>query len=153
MKRVAVVRVRGKVGTREPVEETMRKLRLTRVNHCVVIDDSPQNMGMVKKCCDYVTWGEIDAGTLALLVMKRGRTPGNRRVGEEELGGSGFDSFESFAEKVFKFECELSALKNLKPVFRLHPPSGGHRHIKKPYPAGALGYRGIKINELLRRMV
>lgn len=152
-KRIAVVRVRGQVGTRGDVEDTLRRLRLTRVNHCVVIDDSPQMMGMVKKCANYITWGEIDSGTLALLIEKRGRAPGNRRISSEELRISGVDSFESLSEKVCNFECELDALKCLKPVFRLHPPSRGYRHVKKPYPRGALGYRGEKINELLRRMV
>jgi len=150
-KRIAVVRVRGKVGSRRTVEETLEKLRLTRVNHCVVIDDSPQRMGMVKKCSSYVTWGEINPGTLALMIEKRGRATGNRRIEENELGS--FESFEKFSEKVCNFECELGALKCLKPVFRLHPPRRGYRHVKKPYPAGALGYRGVKINELLRRMV
>lgn len=152
-KRVAVVRVRGTVSTKGVVEDTLAKLRLTRVNHCVVIDDSPQNMGMVKKCSEYITWGEIDPGTLAFMLNKRARAPGNRRIGNDELKSSGFESFEEFAEKVCSFGCELSALKCMKPVFRLHPPTKGYRHIKRPYPKGALGYRGEKIDELLRRMV
>jgi large subunit ribosomal protein L30 len=152
MRRIAVIRVRGKVGVRGNIEETLAKLRLTRVNHCVVIDDTPQKIGMVRKCSNYVTWGEIDAGTLTLLIRKRGRAAGNRRIGGE-LSSGGFESFENFAEKVCNFECELSALKPLKPVFRLHPPRKGYRHVKKPYPKGALGYRGERINELLRRMV
>ena len=152
-KRIAVVRVRGEVGTRGDVEDTLKKLRLSRVNHCIVIDDAPQKMGMVKKCSNYITWGEVDSGTLALVLRKRARAPGNKRIGKEELKLGGFESFEKFAEKVCSFECELSALKVMKPIFRLHPPRGGHRHVKKPYPEGALGYRGEKINELLRRMV
>ena len=152
-KRVAVVRVRGTVATKGVVEDTLGELRLTRVNHCVVIDDSPQNMGMVKKCSNYITWGEIDSATLAFLLSKRARAPGNRRIGTDELQGSGFKSFEEFAEGVCNFECELSALECMKPVFRLHPPRKGYRHVKKPYPKGALGYRGERINELLRRMV
>ncbi len=152
-KRVAVVRVRGSVGTKGEVEDTLGKLRLTRVNHCVVLANSPQNMGMVKKCSNYITWGEIDPSTLALMLGKRGRAPGNARIGSDELRSSGFESFEDFAEKVCNFECELNALKCMKPVFRLHPPTKGYRHVKKPYPKGALGYRGERINELLRRMV
>lgn len=152
-RRVAVVRVRGSVGTKGTVEDTLTKLRLTRVNHCVVIDDSPQMMGMVRKCSDYITWGEVDPVTLALLLGKRARAPGNRRIGGDELRSSGFESFEDFAEKVCGFKCELNALKFMKPVFRLHPPTKGYRHVKKPYPRGALGYRGERINELLRRMV
>ena len=152
-KRIAVIRVRGTVGVRGDVERVMEKLMLTRVNHCVVVDDSPQSMGRVKKCSSYLTWGEITPDTLALMVMKRGRAPGNKRIGNEEIEADNLGSFDKFAEKVCSFECELSALKCLKPVFRLHPPKKGYRHIKKPYPKGALGYRGDKINELLNRMV
>ncbi|MCX6775474.1 MAG: 50S ribosomal protein L30 [Candidatus Micrarchaeota archaeon] len=152
-KRIAVIRVRGEVGVRRKVEDILRRLMLTRVNHCVVVDDSPESMGMVKKCSSYITWGEITPDTLALLVMKRGRAPGNKKIGSEEIESYGLGSFEKFAEKLCNFECKLSALKCLKPVFRLHPPRKGYRHIKKPYPQGALGYRGDKINELLKRMV
>jgi len=151
-RRIAVIRVRGRVGVREKVEDTLEKLGLTRVNHCIVIDDSPQKMGMVEKCSSYVTWGEVDAPTVALMVKKRGRI-GGRRIGGEELKKYGFESFENFAEKFCNFECELDAIAGIKKVFRLHPPRGGHRHTKKPYPEGALGYRGERINELLRRMV
>jgi large subunit ribosomal protein L30 len=38
-------------------------------------------------------------------------------------------------------------------VFRLHPPSRGLRSVKLHFPKGDLGYRGEKINELLKRMV
>lgn len=44
-------------------------------------------------------------------------------------------------------------LKERGPIARLNPPSHGYKSIKKPFPAGALGYRGDKINELLGRMV
>ena len=43
-----------------------------------------------------------------------------------------------------------------KGFFRLSPPRGGfeRKGIKKPFGAGgALGYRGAKINELVRKMV
>jgi len=152
-KRIAVIRVRGEVGVRGNIEDILGRLMLTRVNHCVVVDDSPAHMGMVRKCSSCVTWGEIAPDTLALLVRKRGRAPGNRRIGNGEIESYGLGSFEKFAEKVCNFECELNALKCLKPVFRLRPPRKGYRHIKKPYPQGALGYRGDGINELLKRMV
>ena len=41
----------------------------------------------------------------------------------------------------------------LKPVFRLHPPRKGYEGIKRSFKeGGALGYRGEKINHLIRRM-
>jgi len=35
----------------------------------------------------------------------------------------------------------------------LKPPKGGLKAIKKPYPRGDLGYRGDKINDLIKRML
>ena len=36
--------------------------------------------------------------------------------------------------------------------YRLHPPRGGFRKtIKRPRPQGELGYRGEKINDLIKR--
>jgi len=54
------------------------------------------------------------------------------------------------------FEAELSDIPDLKPVFRLKPPSKGYDRggIKQPYTkGGALGYRSEKINDLLKRMI
>ena len=45
-------------------------------------------------------------------------------------------------------------LKNVKPIFRLHPPRKGYEGIKRTFTVkGALGYRGTEINKLIRRMV
>lgn len=152
MRRIAVVRVRGKVGVRKEVEDTLEKLKLTRVNHCVIVDDSAESMGMVRKCSSYITWGEVEPQTVALLIKRRGRV-GRKRVDERVMKECGFESFDKFGEMFCSFQCELDAIRGMKHVFRLHPPRGGHRHVKKPYPEGALGDRGKEINALLRRMV
>ena len=48
---------------------------------------------------------------------------------------------------------EIEKDSGIKPVFRLSPPSGGFNAVKEYYPKGDLGYRGEKINELLKRMI
>ncbi len=40
-----------------------------------------------------------------------------------------------------------------KRVVSLKPPKGGFRSLKQMYPKGDLGYRGEKINELIKRMI
>jgi large subunit ribosomal protein L30 len=105
---------------------------------------------MIKKAKDYVTWGEIDRDTLKELILTSGEFVNNGRVTEEEIKKrTGMDA-DTFVEKVLSGEVKLSDY--LKP-FRLHPPRKGYRNTKLPYPEGALGYRGDKINELLRRMM
>ncbi|HDI75294.1 MAG TPA: 50S ribosomal protein L30, partial [Thermoprotei archaeon] len=126
-KRLAVIRIRGTVGVRKDIEYTLRLLRLVRKFHAVVIDDRPDYLGMLQKVKDYVTWGEIDAETLAELLRKRGRLAGNRRLTDEDVKKLGYSSIEEFAEAVIEFKAELSDIPGLKPVFRLDPPKGGFK--------------------------
>lgn len=151
-KKIAVIRVRGRTGVRSDLTEAMRLLGLTRANHCVVVNGSPQTLGMVESCKGYLTWGEIDKDTLAALVEKRGMLEGDKRLTEAFMKAGGFSSFGAFAEKMIAGDGKLNSL-GMKRVFRLHPPRKGHRSTKKPFPYGALGNRGAEINELIRRMM
>ena len=54
---------------------------------------------------------------------------------------------------VSKFEKSGMKGSGLKPLFRLNPPSKGFKATRLGYPKGDLGYRGGKINELLKRMI
>ncbi|AXI25221.1 50S ribosomal protein L30 [Methanofervidicoccus sp. A16] len=151
----AVVRVRGRVGVRGDISDTLKMLRLHRVNHCVIVPETDTYKGMLEKVKDYVTYGEIDKDTLIKLILKRGRLPGDRRISEEKIEELMGMSVEELSEKIIKGEI---LLKNtpLKPVFRLHPPRKGYDKagIKKPFSVGgALGYRGREINKLLERMM
>ena len=76
----AVVRVRGNINVRRPIKDTLLMLRLNRVNHCVIIPESPEFAGMLKKSKDYVTWGEIDETSLTELITARGKLTGDNDV-------------------------------------------------------------------------
>jgi len=156
-KRIAVVRVRGKVKVRGNIENTMKLLNLTRVNHCTVIDNREQYRGMIKKVNNHVTWGEIDEGMMEKLLSKRGRLQGNEKITDGYVKkNTESKSLKEFSGRFMKFESELKDIPKLKPVFRLSPPSKGYERkgIKKPVSVGgALGYRGEKINELLEKMI
>ena len=154
MAKLALIRIRGRVNVKRPVKDTLAMLRLHKVNHLVIVDDTPSYKGMIQKVKDYITWGEINAETLAKLIEKRGRLQGNKRVTEEYVQEKLGMSIKEFAEKVINGEMKLSDLPGLKPVFRLHPPRKGYRSIKRPFKlGGAFGYRGEKINDLLLRMM
>ena len=147
----AVIRVRGKVGVKSEIEETLRRLRLTRVNHAVVIPETPEYEGMLRKAKDYITWGEIDAETLTNLILKRGKIRKDGKATEEKIKELSGMTLAEFVEKAVSNEINIH--KFLDP-FRLHSPRGGYRKVKLPYKVGgALGYRGDKINDLLRRMM
>ncbi|HDH91457.1 MAG TPA: 50S ribosomal protein L30 [Candidatus Aenigmarchaeota archaeon] len=150
----AVVRVRGKVGVKREIEDTLKLLRLKAVNNCVIIPETPDFKGMLEKVKSYITWGEIDKETLVELLRRRLRLKGNKRVDEKILKEvTNYESFEKFAEDLLQEKIKLKEFEKLEPVFRLSPPSKGYKSIKLPYPKGDLGYRGKAINELLKRMI
>ena len=141
----AVVRVRGTVGIDERVERTLKLLNLEKPNHCTIVPANESYKGMLQKVKDFVTWGEIDDDTLRLLVEKKGRKAGNKKLDEKEV--------QEVVEKIKKYGINKSGIK---PVFRLAPPRKGYERggVKKPYKVGgALGYRGKEINSLIRRML
>ena len=151
----AVVRVRGSVGVRGDIADTLKMLRLHRVNHCVIIPNTETYRGMLNKVKDYITYGEIDKDTLIKLILKRGRLPGNKRLNEEKIKELTELSIEDLSEKIINGEITLKNTP-LKPVFRLHPPKKGYDKggIKNPFSVGgALGYRGSEINKLLDKMI
>jgi large subunit ribosomal protein L30 len=139
----AVVRVRGSVNVPREVRDTLKMLRLTRVNHCTVIPKSPDYDGMLRKAQSFITWGELTKETLEKLVAKRGRIKGDERL-------SGKEGKEA-SKKIIKDGSMKDS--GIKPVFRLSPPSKGYRSIRMAYPRGDLGNRGEAINQLLKRMI
>jgi len=158
-KRLAVIRVRGKVHLRGDISDTMKLLNLTRVNHCVVVDNRVQYLGMINKAKDYITWGEIDAKIMNKLLSKRGMLTGNKKLTDDYISKNeniNYNSIEELSTGIVDFNAEFKDVPDLKPVFRLRPPKKGYDRggIKHPYSlGGALGYRGEKINELLERMI
>ena len=124
--KIALIRIKGQTKIKTEKKTTLDMLSLYRKNYCVVLDKTPSVMGMVKKVEDLITWGEVDASTIKELTDKRGEK--TKKKGKEVL----------------------------KPFFRLCPPRGGfeRKGVKVPFKiGGALGYRGNKIKDLIKRML
>lgn len=123
MKKICVIRITGQIRLRKEVADTLGMLCLRKKYSCIVVDDNKVNMGMINKVKDFVTYGELNDETYKQLAEKRG-----------------------YVTKEGK----------LKKFFRLHPPRKGweRKGTKVSYKAGgALGYRGDKINDLVKRML
>ncbi|MEM0253262.1 MAG: 50S ribosomal protein L30 [Candidatus Bathyarchaeia archaeon] len=152
---IAAIKIRGTIRAPLEVRETLRMLNLKRTNYAILIDDRPSFIGMLRTAQNYVTWGEISKDTIALLIEKRGRLAGNKKITEEYLQEIGYKSIDELAEDIFNCKIEYWKLPGIQPYFRLHPPTKGFRgKIKKSYSMGGeLGYRGETINELIRRMI
>lgn len=150
---LAVVRIRGSVGVRKKFEDTMKMLRLNEQNTCAVVHDDPSYKGMIEEVKDYVTFGQINFDMFLAMLKKRGRLEGDKRLDEKNVKETGYDSIEKMAKEIFEGKVNIRRIPNMKPVFRLTPPSGGFKSIKEHYPKGDLGSRGEAINELLKRMI
>ncbi|MFH1072960.1 MAG: uL30 family ribosomal protein [Nanoarchaeota archaeon] len=123
--RYAAILIRLGGGIRGEIKDTLFMLRLRKKNCCVIVDESTTGLGMLRKCKDFITYGEIDAETEAFLKEKRGiPDPANKG--------------------------HLKQYFLLHP-----PRGGfGRKGIKVPFTkGGALGYRKTAINALIRRMI
>ena len=152
---LAVVRLRGTINVRRDVKDTLRMLHLTRANHATIISPTPQYLGMLQKAKDLITWGEISKENILGLLRKRGEITGGRRLTDDHVKEKGCENLEEVAEKIYTSRLRLKDLDGVKPVFRLHPPSKGYKKsLKRDFTEdGELGYRGEKINELIRKMI
>ena len=140
--KLAAVRIRGLTEIKTTIKDTLQMLRLYKNNFCVILPNNQPYLGMLKQAKDYITWGEIDEGTFKILLEKRG----------EEFTGRETDA----NEKIKYNDFFVFDNKKYKKYFRLNAPRKGfgRKGIKHPFQrGGALGYRGEKINELIKRMI
>ena len=154
--KIAVIRLRGITGIKRDIKDTMNMLRLYNKNHCIIIDNSQNMIGMLRKIKDYVTWGEVDEKTFRELLLKRGRTIGKKNLTLDYLKEKTKLSIDEFVNEFFNLKKNFKDIPGLKPYFRLKPPVKGfeRKGIKVPFSmGGALGYRKDKINDLILRML
>ena len=82
---LAVIRIRGRTGIRRPMEDTLIKLRLTRINHMVLLPEENVYKGMLQRAKDYVTWGEVTKDVLVEALRERALLRGRKKPSEEDL--------------------------------------------------------------------
>ncbi|MFZ3170098.1 MAG: 50S ribosomal protein L30 [Candidatus Methanoperedens sp.] len=150
----AIVKLRGEVKTRQDIRDTLRMLRLDRVNHCVVVPETPTYHGMIHKAKDYVAWGVITPETLAEMLENRGKLEGGDDLTEEYLSeNTKFKSFNELAKAICEGSISISDIPKMKPVFRMHPARKGLKGTKRTFQEGGdLGFHGTEINVLLTKM-
>lgn len=140
--KLAIILVRGMAKSREVIQGTLNLLRLHRKNHCVLAADNPSVRGMLQQAKDYLTWGEITQEMETELMERRGQIYQGRVT--DRKGKYTYRTFFDYNGKKYK------------PFFALQPPKKGfgRKGIKVAFRAGgALGYRGEKINDLIKRML
>ena len=154
-----LVRIRGTVNVTGKISDTLDMLHLERPNAACVIPKTESYMGMVNRVKDYVAYGDIDFETMAALLKARGRWMGDKPMDDASIKAATNNKYatvDAFAKAVANGQATIKELgENAKPVFRLHPPTGGHKGSTKRHftVKGELGYRGKEINDLIRRMM
>jgi len=152
---IVVVKIRGLVSAQRETRETLQFLHLLHTNHAVLIDSRAAYKGMLQRVNSYVTWGEPTKETVALMLQKRGRIAGDKKLNDEYLQKTGYKSIDDLAEAIVTCKTQYQKMPDIEPRFKLHPPSKGYKgKTKRGFKAGGeAGYRGSAINELVKRMV
>ena len=151
---IAAIRVKGTAGVNKVINDTLKMLRLNRINHAVLIPENPSYQGMLVKSKDYITWGEIDEESLTQLIKERGELVGGSEVTDDYLKeNTDYSSIKDLSKAILQSKVKLEDV-NIKPVFRLHPPRKGYENTKKSFKeGGSLGYREGQIKDLIKKMV
>jgi len=154
-KPLVVVKIRGIVRAQKETRETLEFLHLLHTNHAVLIDSRPSYNGMLQRINSYITYGEPTKEIVAMMLQKRARLAGNKKLTDEYIQKAGYKSIDDLAEAIVSCKVQFQKLPDVQPLFKLHPPSKGYKgKTKKGYNAGGeAGYRGEAINELVKRML
>jgi large subunit ribosomal protein L30 len=152
---IAVIRVRGTVNVKPNIKNTLKLLRLTKVNHCVLLEENKISNGMLQIVKDYTTWGEIDIDTTINLIKNRGKLSGDKIITDEYVkSATSFNNIDKLSQAIIENKFNYKEIPEVKPLFRLNPPKKGYKGIKRSFSnGGALGYRGKEINKLILRML
>jgi len=151
----AAVRVRGIINIKPDIKKTLQLLNLTRVNHCVLLEEKPSIKGMLQVAKDYITWGEVNKEVLEKLITNRGKLEGDKELTVNHLkSATSYGNMEKLSQAIIDNKFSYKDIPNVKPIFRLNPPKNGYEGVKRSFVNKcALGYRGKNINKLIERMI
>ena len=123
MSKIAVVLIRGLVGIRFDMRDTLKALNLNKKHTSAVVEDTPTVRGRLNKVKDFTTFGIINEETLKELQEKRGQKDSEGNLKKAFFLAPPKGGFER---------------KGIKKAFTI---------------GGALGERGDAINELIKKMM
>ena len=152
-----VVRLKGSFGMPIQIEKTLTTLRLNRKFNAVLLESNASVVATLRQAKDYVTWGEATSRDIAMLLKERGEFLGGLPITDKSVQEKfGVETIDGLVTTLARGGITLKQLwqKGVKPVFRLHPPSGGFAtSTKRPHGSrGELGYRGPEMTNLVARM-
>ncbi|AEB96048.1 50S ribosomal protein L30 [Metallosphaera cuprina] len=149
---ILAIRIRGSAATPWQAQETLTMLNLSKQYNAVVYPRNDSIIGMLRKVQSYITWGELNSEGAKALISRIETSHGklNDKIIKEK-----FHSTDELIQRLVQGEVKLSEIEGVKLPIRLHPPKGGFKGKTNAFigAGGEVGYRGEKINELVKRMV
>lgn len=151
----AVIQLRGEIDLSEEMVDTLRMLNLHKQNHCTLVPETESYRGMITKVHNHIAYGEPSVDAVEMLLTRRGEPDqGDADINDEWVDeNTDYDSVAALADALHAEETTLQE-QGLSPVFRLHPPRGGHDGVKNPVSdGGQIGEHSTEeIDELLEAM-
>lgn len=120
---IAAVLIRGLLGTRHEIKDALASINLQQKHTCVILKDTPQIRGVLNRCKDMITFGEITPEIQKLLDEKRG---------QKDQDG------------------KLKPFYRLHPPRGGFERKGIKKSFTE---GGVLGNRGAKMDDLIKRMI
>ena len=159
---IIIIRICG-IWSRIPkeIQTILAKLNLKNLYNAVILFYNKDTLKMIKLIENYVTWGYIKKTRIEELLRKRGSVMQNEEQNEldnaeieNHLGKYGIFCIEDIVHEL-SYET-----KNAKPVleyigyFKLSNKEEGFDKVNIPFEKGGnSGFRGDKINALLKKMI
>jgi large subunit ribosomal protein L30 len=149
-----IVNLHGVINSKSGVRNALSELKTERKFTATVVTDDEQTKGMLRACKDYLAWAPAEKELLSSLLEKRGMVSESKRLDSGALKTLGFKNYDELAEKMLKEEIRLSAVKGLRPFFRLSPPKGGFKRTlrRQATDRGTLG-SNADLPQIVRRML
>lgn len=156
-----VVRIERTEGVSLLVQKTIAKLRLKKLFSGVFVLVTPQSVKMLRTVEPYVTWGFPNLKSVRELILKRGQAKINNKtvpltdntVIEEHLGRFGVICLEDLIHEIAFPGEHFQKISSFLCPFHLSVA----RHATKNRVGfrkemGSPGYRGERINQLIRQL-
>ncbi|KAK7802128.1 hypothetical protein U0070_008766 [Myodes glareolus] len=156
-----VIRMERIEGVSSLVQDTIAKLRLRKLFSGVFINVTPQSVRMLRTVEPYVTWGFPNLKSVWELILKRGQAKVNNKTVpltdntmiDENLGRFGVICLEDLIHEIALPGKHFRAISSFLCPFHLsvacHASKNRVGFLKE---MGSPGYRGERINQLIRQL-
>ena len=160
---VVIIRICG-IWERIPkeIKLILSKLNLKELNNAVILFYNKNVVKMINLIENYVTWGYVNKHRIEDLLRKRGSViSGSNEANElsnedieNHLGKLGIVCIEDIVFELTKETENAKAVLNYLGYFKLGKNDDGFEKVNLSFEkGGSHGFRGEKINDLLKKMI